>query len=315
MNLYGYLADGWCAFDEETQEFVWTNPDRASLFGTWNFRNLPPHSNLGILQDSRLSKEERTWRSYIKVIEAENWSTAEILHNRLDSERKEWGNSVVVRAATEEIPAQIADAISAELPKLAERRFRSAVRFLSGLNGPLNDTFFTGLGESFASSGISKNEAEFILNLLPNDPSREIVEQAAKNWIEAAIPSRLIYILNSRNNNKMALDFANTMKILDESWGVVPQNTIFERMEMSDLIGIIKICASSNHEASKALSVEVLSVVETAVTKANGEQRSIALRFLAEFKNGEEALNKMARITCDRTREVCGFFVCGEVGC
>ena len=136
-DLLIYLEEGWCKFDSDSS-IKWKEPSPSTKS---SFRNVPKHSSLGILQNPALSKAERNWNLYLKTIEAENWSAAEIFHARLTEENRSRPHADIVWAVKRVIPMQIQEAVNNDLFTLAEMRLRSARVIASGLADDFKDHF------------------------------------------------------------------------------------------------------------------------------------------------------------------------------
>jgi len=68
-DRYVFLKEGWCHFDPKTEELIW-NPPRGNLYRSDQipFRNVPPNSSLGVLQNPGLTEEERNWQLYLNAL-------------------------------------------------------------------------------------------------------------------------------------------------------------------------------------------------------------------------------------------------------
>ena len=292
-NLYIYLKEGWCEFDSNSQQLVWKEPKRHLYRSIETpFRNVPKHSSLGIQQNQDLTKEERNWRLYLKVIEAENWAAAEIFHAQLSDQIRTRPHANVMWAASKVIPTQIAAAVKAESPTLAEMRTRSALRISSQLGTSKKDAVFSGMGEAFARAALPKTKVEFLLTVLPDERGREMVAVGAREWIRQSAAIQLRGVRRYRPN------FSKITEALtyDESWGAVESISVFEAMEISALITLYRICDASKEEGALPLAEELISVIREAVGKTKGKSRAEALRLLAQNEVGADALARWRQL-------------------
>ncbi len=220
-----------------------------------------------------ISEEERNWLRYLKALEAENWAAAAILHERLadaKSERLEWVNSTV--AALRTLAGQIVEAAKADHAWLAETKTKQAVRFLPRGDGERSQdgraTFFTRLGERFATEGVTRAQAGPVLAALPDDAARETVVGA----VIAAILARL----------ENAENVAGIVAILEEakSWGMETETAVFARATTRSLRLVYREAIESNHSAAtqltQTISAELLHRVQSAETGIDKDRDSLA---------------------------------------
>ena len=184
-DLYVYVKEGWCRFDPKTENLQWNEPKRELYRSIKTpFRNVPRWSALGIRQRDDLGEEEKDWLLYLKVLEAENWTTVPTFYERLTAEQKQRPHGALDRAIRTLADQSVA-ACQAGLPVIARMRVASALGILSGLQSAQSERFYARLGEGFAEQEIDPAQTEPVLAALPDDAARGVVT-AARSAAQAA---------------------------------------------------------------------------------------------------------------------------------
>ncbi len=182
-DLFSYLEEKWCRFDEESGELRWHEPVRHLYApGAISFRNLPAHSFLHILQSSDSNNpEERSHLDllrYLKTLRVENWAAAERHHGRLNAEQAS-AHHGTVSVALGVLEKEIVAALERGDVFQAREGTRRALLFTSRLRSSTRKALFARLGRRIVDVGISRDRADGVLSAFPNDASRHLLVSAS----------------------------------------------------------------------------------------------------------------------------------------
>lgn len=176
VDLYSYVSEGWCRFDDDSQGLTWLQKDSGM-----DYRNLARNSTIAQLRDDELSADERNWRLYLNALEAQNWTYAEALWGELPANRKKTSDPRIV-ASLQSLSNRVVDAIpdssaqsSSAFPeifdedlKLALQRMRFATLILASLDATHQDQFAKSLLEAAEAKRLKQEVDEKLVKSLPN---------------------------------------------------------------------------------------------------------------------------------------------------
>lgn len=293
-DLYVYLQEHWCQFDQETEELTW-NPPRGNIYRseTTSFRNTPPQSLLGILQDPNLSEEERSWRLYIKALEAENWSTASILFSRLSQEQKQTAHDSVTSSLLK-LTDQATVAAIRDQDTLARKRFGYASQILNGLPPIHRNAVVLRVSERILKQ---EEEGKRLLALLSSGHRSEITAKIRKLILDNLSSDSTVGVPQTWASQAIGFDKAATLSVADaqnaidraKSWALDGEN-IFDDVSVTTIAAITDLLSTSNDEPIQLMLRELVSQLEDALPELKAEVRADTLRALAKTRTDEAAI-------------------------
>ena len=220
------------------------------------------------LAHEALIKGWEEFESYIRALEAENWTAATRFYEALTDEQKRTPYSAVI-TALRPLADQVISASYAGLPKLAQIRTSSALVFVADLDPAHADAFSSLIGQGFSEEKMGFAMAEPVFSTLPKGaPAAVVAGSMSRNLLHEA-----------RDLQSVMEGVANAVKS-----GAPDAVSVFARCDLVGLVSFIDFALDSGHAEALPLA---LAASEAVLQVNPGWDGSYHLRGKALVKAGK----------------------------